>query len=81
MKRLLLLTCLASCLTWTVNAQRANEKIQIEHNGSWHEGTILKVNAAEGQYFVTYEGWSDSWNEWVGKERIKDMQQKLPLPR
>jgi hypothetical protein len=81
MKRFLLIICLAFGLSLTVNAQKVNEKIQIEHNGSWYDGTILKVNTAEGQYFVKYEGWSDSWNEWVGVERLKGFEKEAaPTP-
>lgn len=71
MKKILLLICLFASLSLASVAQKVNEKIQIEHNGSWYDGTILKVNADEGQYFVSYDGWSDSWNEWVGADRIK----------
>jgi len=81
MKKILLLTCLAIGLTLATHAQKVNEKIQIEHNGSWYDGTILKVNAAEGQYYVSYDGWSDSWNEWVGVERIKGFgKEAAPAP-
>jgi hypothetical protein len=71
MKKIMLLTCILTGLSLFAIAQKVNDKIQIEHNGSWYDGTILKVNAAEGQYFVSYDGWSDSWNEWVGNDRIK----------
>jgi len=78
MKNLLLIASLTCLLTWNADAQKVNEKIQIEHNGSWYDGTILKVNAAEGQYYVSYEGWSETWNEWVGVERIKGFGKEEP---
>lgn len=54
---------------FSATAQKVNEKIQIESSGSWYDGTILKVNG--DQYFVTYDGWGDSWNEWVPVSRIR----------
>ncbi|MEX3014404.1 hypothetical protein [Gymnodinialimonas hymeniacidonis] len=44
---------------------------QIEWNGSLWDGTILEGPNATGECYVTYEGWDDSWNEWVGPDRIQ----------
>lgn len=62
-------------------AQKVNDKVQINSNGSWYPGKILKVNTEEKTYFITYDGWGDSWNEWVTIERLKDYQQEAaPAP-
>lgn len=53
------------------NAQQVGDKIQIESAGSWYPGKILDVNAQTSEYFISYDGWGDSFNEWVSKERIK----------
>lgn len=71
MEKTILFALLCLCFALTAQAQNVNEKVQIEHNGSWYDGKILKVNAAEGTYFVSYDGWSESWNEWVGTDRLK----------
>jgi hypothetical protein len=67
------------------HAHKSGEKIQIESNGSWYDGKILKVNAAEKKYFVSYDRWSESWNEWVGVERIigfaQAEEEPLPAPK
>ena len=76
MKKTILFALLGLCLAWTAQAQNVNDKVQIEHNGSWYDGKILKVNADEGTYFVSYDGWSESWNEWVGADRLKFGTQK-----
>jgi hypothetical protein len=52
-------------------AQKVGDKVQIQHNGTWYDGKILKVNAEEEEYYVSYDGWSESWNEWVGSDRLK----------
>lgn len=44
---------------------------RIEWNGSQWDGTILEGPNAEGQCYVTYDGWDASWNEWVGQDRIE----------
>jgi hypothetical protein len=70
MKNLLLI--LGCCfLSIAVQAQKVNEKVQIESSGIWYNGVILKVNADEGKYFIKYDDYGDSWNEWVGIERLK----------
>ena len=78
MKKIILFAMLGLCLSWTAGAQNVDDKVQIEHNGSWYEGKILKVNAAEGQYYVSYDGWSESWNEWVGTDRLKFTKKNEP---
>jgi len=51
-------------------AQKVNEKIQIESSGAWYAGIVQKVDG--DKYFVRYDDWGESWDEWVGPERIKD---------
>lgn len=63
-----------------LQAQKVNEKIQIESSGTWYDGQILKVNSQEGLYYVTYTGWSESWNEWVGLDRIRGYATAAPKP-
>lgn len=63
---------LVVAITIPVAAQKVNEKVQIESKGSWYDGKILKVNEAEGKYFITYDGWDENWNEWVTIDRIRN---------
>lgn len=78
MKKLFFLfTLLFSCSVF-VHAQKVNEKVQIESKGAWYPGKILKVNAAEEKYFITYDGWDENWNEWVTKDRLKDFSTPAP---
>ncbi|HMQ77305.1 MAG TPA: agenet domain-containing protein [Flavobacteriales bacterium] len=67
MRTLLPLLFLLSGLGAT--AQRAGDKVQIESAGAWYPGKVLEVK--DGQYFVSYDGWSETFNEWVGPDRIK----------
>ncbi len=45
------------------------EKTKVEWKGSWYPATVLKVNG--DQCFIHYDGYGDSWDEWVGPSRIK----------
>lgn len=69
MKHLTFLSAILLTLSFSAAAQKAGEKIQIESSGAWYDGKILKVEG--GKYFVTYDDWGDSWDEWVGIERIR----------
>lgn len=70
MKQILLVVILSIFSFAAAQAQKVGDKIQIEHSGSWYDGKILKVEG--DKYYVTYDGWSDSWDEWVGIDRIKN---------
>ncbi|HBI00640.1 MAG TPA: agenet domain-containing protein [Flavobacterium sp.] len=70
MKKLFLLIVLLFGFN-AVQAQKVNEKVQIESNGSWYEGKILEINDEEETYFVSYDGWGEISNEWVSKDRLK----------
>lgn len=62
MKKLFLLSVLLFGFN-AVQAQKVNEKVQIESNGSWYEGKILEINDEEETYFVSYDGWGEISNE------------------
>jgi hypothetical protein len=70
MKKLLLVCALLFGFN-AIQAQKVNEKVQIESNGSWYEGKILEINDEEETYFVSYDGWGEISNEWVSKDRLK----------
>lgn len=69
MKALLLSAVLAFFLAAPSMAQKVNDAVEIQSSGSWYPGKILKVDG--DKYFITYEGWDESWNEWVGKDRLR----------
>lgn len=43
--------------------------VQVEWHGSWYPAHILKTQG--DRYYIHYDGYSDSWNEWVGPSRIR----------
>jgi hypothetical protein len=49
----------------------AGDKIEIwENRRNWKPGTVLKKEGR--RYFVHYDGWSDSWDEWVGPDQVRE---------
>ncbi|MDH5656281.1 MAG: hypothetical protein OEZ34_10255 [Spirochaetia bacterium] len=48
-----------------------NQKVFILWENEWFKGKILKKNG--NKYFITYDGYEASWNEWVGPERLKPL--------
>jgi hypothetical protein len=46
-----------------------NKAVQVEWGGQWWPATILQTK--EGKAFIHYDNHDDSWNEWVGPERIR----------
>lgn len=71
MKKLITIAIVVLVTTGNSFGQKANEKVQVNHNGTWYDATMLKVNAADGTYFITDDGWNDSWDEWVTIDRLK----------
>lgn len=48
---------------------KATGGVQVEWKGSWYPAHILKTKG--DQFYIHYDGYSDSWNEWVGPSRIR----------
>ena len=53
----------------TVFAYDVGDKIEIDYGGTWYPGQVKEINAA--QYFVSYDGYDSSWDEWVESERLR----------
>lgn len=76
--RTLLLLVVALLLTAAASAQNVNDAVEIDFKGTWYPGKVLK---AEGEkYFVSYDDWDAVWNEWVGKERLRNITPPTPPP-
>lgn len=51
-----------------------NAAIEVEWNGSWYKATVLETRASDGHAFIRFDGYSDSWNEWVPPARMRPRQ-------
>lgn len=50
-------------------AYQAGDNVDIEWSGAWYPGRVKEIK--DGKYFITYEGYDSSWDEWVGTERLR----------
>ncbi len=47
----------------------AGDKAQVLWKGSWYPATVIQGGASK--CYIHYDGYSNSWDEWVGPGRIK----------
>ena len=64
-----LLTAFFITLQLLAQDYKVGTKVEILWSGSWYKGAVKEVKGA--QYKITYDGWSSSWDEWVGKDRLR----------
>lgn len=50
---------------------KAGAKVQVSWNGKWYSAGVKSYNEAKKCWNIHYDGFSDSWDECVGKKRIK----------
>ncbi len=48
---------------------KQGDQVKINWQGTWYVGKILKKQ--DDKYYISYDGYGKSWNEWVGPERIR----------
>ncbi len=45
------------------------QKVEVEWKGRWYRAHVLK--AENGSHFITYDGYTSVWDEWVSSKRIR----------
>ncbi len=45
------------------------EKVRVKWKNKWWSADILKIS--NGKYYIHYDGYASSWDEWVGPARIR----------
>lgn len=50
-------------------AFQAGDAVEIDYGGAWYAGKIKE--AKDGQYYISYDGYDSSWDEWVGDDRLR----------
>ncbi len=48
---------------------RPRQSVEAWHAGRWYPAHVHSASA--DRYFITYDGFSVSWNEWVSARRLK----------
>lgn len=44
-------------------------KVEVVWQGRWYPATVTAVR--QGEVRIRYDGWGDSWDEWVGPDRVR----------
>ena len=83
-----LLTSAALCLPRVSMAEPIcdlNETVSVywakdaNSRGQWYSAKVLKVNEDGSRCYVRYAGFDSSWDEWVGRDRLKRVDGRTPL--
>jgi hypothetical protein len=45
------------------------DAVEVKWKGSWYPASVLETK--NGKYKIHYDGYSNSWDEWVGPNRIR----------
>ena len=45
------------------------ETVEAKWSGTWYDAKIMKQRP--GQYYITYPGYSSSWDQWVGADKLR----------
>ncbi len=69
MGRIMLALCMSLMLCVAAFSYNVNDKVKVEWKGGWYPAKILKVE--NNKYYVHYDGYASSWDEWVTDSRIK----------
>jgi hypothetical protein len=48
------------------------DKVMVEWKGSWWPAKVIKTRDGNSPYRIHYDGYSNSWDEWVSDARIKN---------
>ena len=51
------------------SAYSTGEAVMVSWKGSWWPAHVVKVG--DQRWYITYDNYDSSWNEWVGPDRIK----------
>ena len=52
-----------------VEDTRGKPAVKVEWQGEWYPAVVLETK--DGKYRIHYVGYDSSWDEWVGKDRIR----------
>ena len=52
-------------------AYKKGDAVMVEWKGSWWPAKIIAMNKGNKPYKIHYDGYSKSWDEWIGKKRVK----------
>ena len=68
---LLALLMIAPISAHAFDACPADQEIEVLWNGTWYPARFIEGPNAQAQCKITYPGWESSWDEWVGRDRVR----------
>lgn len=48
---------------------KPGDAVEVKWKGTWYAASVLKVS--NGKYRIHYDQYDNSWDEWVGNDRIR----------
>jgi CHAT domain-containing protein/Tfp pilus assembly protein PilF len=57
---------------------KLGDRVEVEWKGDWYAAQVIEVNGR--QYKIHYDGFSSSWDEWVGNTRMRAVCAKSNSP-
>ncbi|MFC5599202.1 Tudor-knot domain-containing protein [Deinococcus cellulosilyticus] len=59
-------------VAWAASVYQVGQKVQVEWHGQWFDATIVALGTGthQGKYKIHYEGYDQSWDEYVLPDRI-----------
>jgi len=69
MKKILIAILLFFTITGYAQTYKKGDAVQIEWKNLWYPGKIVEVKG--DKFLISYDGYDASWNETVGKDRLK----------
>ncbi len=52
-------------------APKTGAAIEVEWSGTWYPARVLEFRKADGHAYIQYDGYAESWNEWVPPARMR----------
>jgi hypothetical protein len=68
-KKILLILLVGALVVSTIAAFEVGDLVEVEWEGTWYGAAVMET--AAGEYFIHYDGYDNSWDEWVGDDRIR----------
>ncbi|MBX7149533.1 hypothetical protein K1X76_10685 [bacterium] len=72
MKRISIIIAVLSIFLFVHKANATclvGDKVKVEWKGGWYPATVIKADGE--RCFIHYNGYGDSWDEWVGADRMR----------
>lgn len=53
----------------------------VQWKGKWYPAHVSRVNETQTKCFIHYDGYENSWDEWVGADRYQSLAPSAPVAK